>query len=142
MKTFRLTILLIVLSTSFGLAQSSFEDETIFENELASISTQRVECISQRNGTAKVYLLIKATNRSESSISVSFKKNLWFDGKCISCTSQSDEYKVNLELQPNESISGSCDESNGLRIFVEMMDLKDVRKLSHYELENIEVNKL
>jgi uncharacterized protein YcfL len=145
MKPVKLTVLALLLCFgSVGFAQSSNEgfNQTIFDSELASISTEYVECIDEANGTAKAYLLINAVNKSNSVIDISFKKNLWFDGECVNCESESNEHILSFELEPSETKTGGCETNSGMRIFVRMLNLTDVRQLTHFELETIEVTKL
>ena len=124
------------------LAQGSAETETHFENENAVISTSIIDCVSEKNGTAKQYMSISITNKLEQSINVSFKREMWFAGDCTSCNSNSDEYISTITLDPNQEISGACGEPKDLLIFYKMMKLKGVRQLTHFELRNINVQKL
>lgn len=123
-------------------AQETVDVEIIYEDELTTISVRPHDCISEKNGTAKTYLLLELSNRSDAEISISFKKNLWYDGECVSCNSSSDEFTITEQLSSGQSISGGCDSNNQLRIFVKMIELKGVRQLSKYELEDIQVSKL
>lgn len=142
MKTLNLLAFSFFIITQIGVAQTNSQTETVFENNLVVISTVQTECVDNANGTAKVYLLVKAQNKSGAPIHVSFKKNLWFDGQCISCDSQSQEYWVDFNLDPSGSTMGSCTKSNRLRIFVRMMNLEDVRQLTRFELDEIEITEL
>ena len=142
MKPVSLIVFIFVCCTSVGLAQNLNESQTLFDSELASISTEYVECVDEANGTAKAYLLINAVNKSNTVIDISFKKKLWFDGECISCESESDEHLVSFELEPDGIKTGSCLTNSGMRIFVRMLNLSNVRQLTHFEFDNIEVNQL
>ena len=144
MKTLFLLVFASLSYASSGFSQegSNATEQVLFESELASIYTEYVECIDEANGISKAYLLINAKNKSNSPIAVSFKKDLWFDGNCVSCDSESAEYRINIQLASGETKTGSCETSDGMRIFVRMLNLEHVRQLSHFELENIEVTKL
>ena len=144
MKTLFLLVFasLSYASSSFSQQTSNPSEQVLFESDLASIYTKYVECVDEANGISKAYLLINAQNKSNSPISVSFKKEIWFDGNCVSCDSESDEYRINIQLASGETKTGSCETSDGMRIFVRMLNLENVRQLSHFELENIEVTKL
>lgn len=107
------------------------------QNERVSITSNQIDCVDQQNGTAKAYLALSLTNNSDQQISVSFKKNMWYDGSCISCESTSDEYNVSRKVLPNETLVGSCDDNQDLNIFMRMMELEGVRQLTHAELDNI-----
>ena len=144
MKTLFLLVFASLSYASSGFSQqtSNPSEQVLFESDLASIYTKYVECVDEANGISKAYLLIHAQNKSNSPIFVSFKKEIWFDGNCVSCDSESDEYRINIPLASGETKTGSCETSDGMRIFVRMLNLENVRQLSHFELENIEVTKL
>ena len=112
----------------------------IYTDELVQISSQKVDCVDASKGTAKQYVVLTVWNKQEIPINVSFKKETWFDNKCSNCNSESPEYRVNLNLDANSAVRGSCATDNReLRIFSKMLELKNVRELTHYELKNIEV---
>ena len=113
-----------------------------FKDEKARISTQFLDCVDRANGTAKQYLCIEVENKLEESIVVTFKREMWFDGKCLNCDSDSPEYISSLTLEANETIRGACGESRDLLIFSKMLELKGVGQLSHFELKNINIQKL
>ena len=107
-----------------------------------TISTTLQSCEDKINGTAKEYVLITVLNENTYAVNLSFKRNTWYNGKCVSCDSSSPENIVELTIDPNGKVEGNCNESNGLRIFSQMLHLKKVRKLTHYELVDIQVNAL
>jgi hypothetical protein len=125
---------------TFG--QESGITGVLFSNEDVSISTEYLDCVSTQNGTAKQYLNITVQNKKNYPIRVSFKKELWYNGTCINCESNSNEYLTSVEVLPGESISSSCESNKQLKIFFKMLELKNVRQLSHFELKDINVQKL
>jgi hypothetical protein len=132
---------LIAIIAAFLLVKNAVAQNDTFsinhEDERVSITSNQIDCVNQQNGTAKTYLALSLTNNSDQEISVSFKKNMWYDGNCISCESASDEYNVSRKMLPNETLVGSCDDNQDLNIFMRMMELEGVRQLTHAELENI-----
>ena len=138
----------IVLAIACSLASLSLfgqESEITgiqFENEEISISTDFLDCVSNSNGTAKQYLNISVENNLNSPVEVSFHKELWYGGACVNCGNLTDEYLVELKLEAGETVSSDCESSKHLKIFFKMLELKNVRQLSHYELKNITVKKL
>jgi hypothetical protein len=46
-----------------------------------------------------------------------------------------------MRLKPSTS-KGGCEFNNGLRIFSKMLDLKNVRHLTHFELNEISVHEV
>lgn len=101
-----------------------------------------MHCESLENGTSKEYLILSVENENVQAIELSFKKEIWYDGNCLSCNSESTEYVFTGQLAPLETSKGGCDINNGLRIFSKMNDLKNVRKLTHYELTQISVREV
>jgi hypothetical protein len=124
------------------LAQELSKVGVQFNNEKARISTQLLDCVDRGKGIAKQYVRIEVENRLEESMVVTFKREMWFDGKCLNCNSDSSEYISSLTLEANETIRGTCGESRDLLIFSKMLELKGVRQLSHFELKNINIQKL
>lgn len=137
-----LTTLTWTLLSISGFGQNSQIEGVQFSDELVTISTELIDCISNKNGTAKQYLSIKIENKLQTEVQVKFKKNLWYDGTCTNCESESDEHVVIRKIDAGASDSGNCESSKALKIFVKMLNLKNVRKLTHHELKEIEVTKL
>lgn len=115
------------------------EVDVLFEGQGITISAQLVDCEDTHNGTHKQYYLLTTENKNPNAKAISFKKELWYDGKCLSCTSESEEYVARVEVGANSSKSGECRESDQLRVFVKMLNLQGVRQLTHFELTNISV---
>jgi len=112
----------------------------LYANNGVQISSQKKDCINTANGTAIQYVMLTVWNKQENSINVSFKKEMWFDNKCSNCTAQSAEHTVTVNLEGNSVLRASCStENRNLRIFSKMLELKNVRELTHYELKNIEI---
>lgn len=128
---------------------SAFSQSAVIENTNDLISKDGItiasamqNCENVKNGISKEYVLLSISNQNNYPVHVSFKKNLWFDGKCKSCSSTSDEHIVSLTIEANKQAEGSCDENNGLRLFSRMLNLDKVRKLTNYELIDITVNEI
>lgn len=141
MQNLRFLVLAFLTLQSFWLFGQDSEGNLIYNSGGIRISASLAECTDHHNGTAKAYRFLEMANASEDAITIRFKKNLWYDGKCISCSSTSEEYVVEAKLNPGETISGNCAESNRLRVFVKMIDLKNVRQLTHFELVDIQIEK-
>lgn len=113
-----------------------------FSDDQVQISTEFLDCVSVKNGTAKQYLNITIQNKLESPVQVSFRKELWYDGLCINCENLSDEYLVDVKLEGGETLSSNCEGDKKLKVFFKMLELKNVRQLSHYEFKDIQIEKL
>ncbi|MCF8276814.1 MAG: hypothetical protein K9J17_08775 [Flavobacteriales bacterium] len=97
-------------------------------------------CENIHNGTAKQFLLLTIKNETTSRLEVSFKRNTWYNGICSSCDSSSSENTIEVTIEPNSELKGECDANNGLRIFSKMLNLNNVRQLTHYELVDVIVH--
>lgn len=115
----------------------------IFTSESITIESTLVDCNDIKNGTAKQYQSLEVKNLTASSIQVRFKKQLWYGGKCTSCQSDSEEYVTSVRLEPNGSLKGDCESNDKqLKVFVRMLNLKDVSQLTHFELVDVEITEL
>jgi hypothetical protein len=134
----------ILLLSSSAIAQNLVIDKTsdLITKHGVSISSKLQNCENAKNGTSKEYILLTVFNENPYPVQLSFKRNLWFDGKCNSCNSESTEHTVSVTIEANKKVEGSCDESSGLRIFSRMLNLEKVAKLTNYELVNIEVDEV
>lgn len=144
MKAFFKIVLFLVcsLTSLIGFGQNSEIAGVQFSNDQVSISTEFLDCVSSKNGTAKQYLNITLENKLETPVQVSFHKELWYNGLCINCENLTDEHLVNVKLEGGETISSSCESDKELKIFFKMLNLKKVRQLSHYEFKDINIQKL
>lgn len=124
-----------------GFAQGlTNQNQTLYESDGVTITTELADCVNPQKGTAVQYLLLEVANANTEAVRVSFNKELWHAGVCTTCNTTSNEHRVITEIPANAVIKGSCDNTkNGLRIYVRMLELKKVRSLSNYELKNIEV---
>lgn len=137
-------IVLLSLFSFSAFSQNPVIDKThdLIAKDGISITSALQNCESVKNGTSKEYVFLRIFNENPYPVHVSFKKNLWFDGKCNSCSSTSPEHIVSITIEPNKKLEGSCDENNGLRLFSQMLNLDQVRKLTNYELIDITVNEV
>lgn len=131
-------LLMVLLATnSFGQNANKI---AYFSQNNVTINLTLEDCIDKKKGTEIQYYFIEIINNNPSSINISFDKEIWYDNVCQSCSSQSNEYKVISTVPPKSSVSGNCTSSDkSLRIFSKMLNLEKVRKLSKYELKNINV---
>ncbi|MCB0754562.1 MAG: hypothetical protein H6603_07000 [Flavobacteriales bacterium] len=140
--TYTIAFVLSTLFSAMVFGQNSPVTGIQFSNDEINISTDFMDCVSTKNGTAKQYLNITIENKKPYAVAVSFRKNLWYNGTCINCETQSDENLVELRLEGGQSISSNCEADKQLKIFFKMLELKNVRQLSHFELRNVQVKKL
>lgn len=139
-----MAIVTLVLSSISGFAQNVVAKKvnTSITEDGVTISFALENCVSEKNGTAKEYVILKILNKNAYPVQLSFKKNVWFDGKCRSCNSSSSEHITSVEIKANSTLNGSCNTYNGLRIFSKMLHLDKVRQLTNYELVDIKVDEI
>ncbi len=133
-----LVVFLVFLNLA-SIAQNEGKIE-YFAGKGVRINVIPEDCVNPSKGTAKQYLFIEIINTTSSELKVSLDKEIWYNNKCQTCNSNSQEYKIEVTLLGNSSLRGSCESKNKtLRIFSKMLNLDKVRKLSKYELKNIKV---
>lgn len=144
MKTFRsLIIFAFSLLCNSALGQGIPLNQVLFSSDDVIIEGNLTDCIDEKNGTAKQYQVLEIKNLTNSSITVSFKKQLWYGSKCISCNSESEEYTASVEVAPNGVVSGNCESfDKTLKVFVRMLKLKGVTQLTHFEILDVEITEL
>ncbi len=120
----------------------NLQPSILYSSNSVTIRAEQVRCESVENGTSKEYIILNIENQNYHAVELSFKKEMWYDGKCLSCDSESSEYVFTGRIEPSGTNKGECDMNNGLRIFSKMHDLKNARKLTHYELKQISVHEV
>lgn len=133
-------MLFLVFSTETK-GQDIIRDELYNLNGL-SIHSELIHCESITDGTSKEYVILTIENQNDHAIELTFKKEIWYNGTCLSCDSESLEYAFTAQLEANGALKGSCTVNNGLRIFAKMTELKNVRQLTHFELKQISVREI
>lgn len=97
------------------------------------------DCINEKYGTAKQYLLIEIANVTGKDLKISFDKELLYNG----VVSSTKENSVEIVVPKNSVVAGTCEiDEKQLYIFTKMLNLDNVRKLTKYELKNIQVEKV
>ena len=142
MKVYFVFVLFALLfgNISSSLAQEANFNGILFQNEQVTVQSSTMDCISEVNGTAKQFVSVEIENKTEGQLLISFKKDMWYAGKCISCNSNSDEYITSITIEPNESVKGNCETPDKqLKVFVKMLNLTGVRTLTHFELVDMNI---
>jgi len=134
-------ILIAFTLTSF--AQNPTEWEIYFENDTVKIeyTYQNCEYTEQFNSE---YVVFKITNTINQNITIDWQEQLWYDENCTNCELDSTEFRKEIKMNANHTISGDCKTSNNLRIFSKftekLEDMPGVNKivaLSKFELKNL-----
>ena len=129
------------LFSMVGFSQDLDEGSQLVHSENGvSIFSESQDCIDGSKGTAVQYIMLRVKNGNSSQTKISFDKELWHAGKCSTCNTNSPEHHVEIIVPANSELKGSCDkEQRGLMIYMRMIELKNVRSLTHFELKNIQI---
>lgn len=136
-------ILLIFSIIMYGNAFSQQADELktlYYSDNGVEIFIKPTDCINSSQGTAKQYLFLEIVNNNSNEITISFKKELWYNNVCNTCGANTNENESSVIVLKNSRISGGCEvEDKQLSLFSRMLDLDNVRVLTKYELKNITI---
>lgn len=127
-----------VIFSSYVLSQNQSITPYYSENGV-EIRLIPSDCIDEKYGVAKQYLLIEITNTTSKDVKISFDKELWYNG----VVSSTKENRVEIVVSRNNVVAGTCEvDEKQLYIFTKMLNLDNARKLTKYELKNIRVEKV
>lgn len=138
---FRVTFiaaLLLLISGVFSNISAQSEWQLHSEKNNVFIKTQKAACNDVANGIHKELILLKFENTNAYAVNVSFRKELWYNGKCLNCDNISEEHIINVSLKANEVLEGNCKSGKQLSIFSKMLNLKK-SELTRFELKDISV---
>ena len=112
---------------------------TYYDNEEFVIEYKFVEC-DPSIGYDNESILLKFNNKTSQTITISWNKNLYYDGVCKTCD-YPDEYHYELQLQPMVEVEGNCDiySDSKLKIFSKFVDQNYTKglKLTAFELSKL-----
>lgn len=96
-----------------------------------------------KHGIHKEYLLIRIENTNSESVDLTWKDEIWYDGKCVSCESTSDEFNKSIKINSGVSVEGDCSANNfpELRIHSKFLNY-DLEELTKYEMAQIQISKI
>jgi hypothetical protein len=100
---------------------NSFDWVTYAESQDVKVEIKRTDC-RVNSGLDKQYFLVKITNKTQSSVSVNWEMELFYNGSCKTCGI--DEYLWQIDLGPNGIAEGDCQVGslNKLRLFSKFID--------------------
>ena len=99
-----LILIFLFVSSSF-LAQEIWVKK--YEEKGVEIYFKQAECIPP-HGFKESNFLIQLRNNNNYEVGVQFFIEKWNKEGCLNCKSQSNEFKLNLNLKSKESIVGQC----------------------------------
>jgi hypothetical protein len=94
------------------------------------------------------FVILKMTNLTNHSLSISWDNESWYDKKCINCSeNKTDEASNKVFITANQIVSGDCDIQDNLRIFSKFSDriedmpgIKKIVELTKFKLKNINIS--
>ncbi len=134
MKNLGMLWCLLLIYTSLTAQNKSY-----FSNDKIEILQNVADCHDDENGIHKQFVFFTLKNKTNEAIRVSYKKQLWYNGTCTTCNSDSKEQQFSIVLNPNETIQGTCDKNNkALSVFSKMLNMKK-SELTRFELTDIKI---
>lgn len=137
MKNFFFITFLIAAFTGVASAQEAWKNYS--RTDELEINYSYTECHDVQNDVHKSIIVLQLVNLTDKQISVSYNQHLWYDGKCRGCDNLP-EQTFGIRLAPNETRTGSCEDSKtkALYVFDKMLNVK-AAKLDKFELANIQI---
>lgn len=139
------TIFLSLIVTALSLAAFSQNDtwQKIYSGNGVEFFSKKTECHDVQNGIHEEYYIIQIHNISNNTIKLKWNYHLWNNETCLNCKENNSDIKhFELTLQPGESVEGNCDKKaqKGLLVFSRFLQRKTANPVTHFTVENVNVN--
>tara|TARA_B100000575_G_scaffold289791_1_gene292226 strand:- start:304 stop:762 length:459 start_codon:yes stop_codon:yes gene_type:complete len=139
-KLFTISLLLL----SFTALSNESKWNLIFQSDEVTIETKSHNC-DFSDAYDQEFIFLRISNLTDSSLTLSYYLELWYDNKCINCENKKLEYEKSFKLSAREKIISDClNKSNESKIFVKfslplskMPGVNKIVKLTKFELKNI-----
>ncbi len=142
MKKLVILFLSVIVIGSASILTTSFTKSnqwTMYkQSQGIQIYYKTVDCDDVTNGLYQKYVLLKFINTTDFDVNIKWKNELWYDNKCSTCESNSEELLVNITLKAKSEVEGNCQDRK-LQIFAEFKNHADVPKLTNFELSQLEI---
>ncbi|MBC8265756.1 MAG: hypothetical protein H8E84_02210 [Flavobacteriales bacterium] len=135
----------LLFSRTISHATNPTEWTTYYENDEITISFTYLNCeyLEQFDNE---YLILRIQNNSNKDITIDWQEQLWYDNKCMNCELESPEFRKEITVKADATISGDCTTYNNLRIFSkftekleDMPGVDKINTLTKFELKNLNV---
>ena len=115
--------------------------QKITNDEQLDILYKFSDCFRPSKGIDKEMVYLKVKNVSSNRLKLEFKKELWYNGKCLTCKSESSEHYVSFEIEAGAEMEGSCLENSNkkLSIFSRMLNIDSKSFLTDFKLNDLKV---
>lgn len=127
----------IVIFTISSFSYTTNDWVSYFENEEIKIESSSFLCDKPADDIHNKYVVLKVTNKTNKAIEVSFKKELWYNDICTTCT-ENKEFETKISLQPNEIKQADC-ESKTKELKIYQGNPNSRKALSKFELKEISI---
>lgn len=139
-KLFTISLLLL----SFTSLSNESKWNLIYQSDEVTIETKNHNC-DFSDAYDQEFIFLKINNLTDSSLSLSYYLELWYDNECINCENKKPEYEKSFNLNARETIISDCiNKPNESKIFVKfslplskMPGVNKIVKLTNFELKNI-----
>ncbi|MFH2141768.1 MAG: hypothetical protein ABIJ97_05060, partial [Bacteroidota bacterium] len=134
--------IIIIVNLLFNkLLSQDRNPEWQFYKEISGIQIlyKYTECIDLIYDKHYEYVLLQFINTTDVEMEFQWKREMWYDDKCLNCDSNSKEYIHSVILKPEETLFADCDtKDRGLKIFSKFLKFK-ARELTKFEITEIKV---
>jgi len=139
----KLLIISFILLSFTALSNES-KWNLIYQSDEVTIETKNQNC-DFSDAYDQEFIFLRITNLTDSSLTLSYYLELWYDNDCINCENKNPEFEKFFKLNAKEIITSDCfNKSNESKIFVrfslplsKMPGVNKIVKLTNFELKNI-----
>ncbi len=145
MKYILASIFSVFVLASFAQSQKNMAPSnqwsTYTETNQLKVEYKVVDCTYNSDGLAQRNVLLRYTNKTSSSIEVSWSLDLYYDDVCSTCNVTNGEYNFSISLSPNQVYEGDCELTHHYdrKLFVRHTNLTNHSELTNFELANLQV---
>ncbi|GAB4279437.1 MAG: hypothetical protein Kow0068_03430 [Marinilabiliales bacterium] len=135
MRYFFCFVFTVIISFTFAFGQERW---TLYDEiDGIQIFYRYAECPD--NHPPMEYLLLQFINTTTDTLICQYKRELWYDNKCVSCDDPYNEFRHQIILSPEEEFTGSCDSKfRGTKIFSKFLNFKS-KQLTKFEITDFNV---
>jgi len=112
-----------------------------YSSREVDINYQSEDCHDIANGVHKKIVLLQFVNLTNKKLSVSFNKQMWYNGKCTGCDNPPEQH-FTVILNPQQTLTGSCADKRNKSLYVvdRMLNRTNTTALTKFELSNIQIS--
>ena len=148
MKNFFFTLVFwvsIISCYSQETVKYSSDWNPVFENQHVKIFSKYFKCEIPQEGLYAEYIILKAENKTDQRIQLSWYNDTYFENGCTNCDHSKRDTKRSIILLPKEIKEGDCMPglNTGLKIFSKWLKMENrilLNKLSLTEINTSFIN--